>query len=194
MVERRHDGSEQSQPARFAIRSLVFSVNSSLFLLAIELSDNDQWIHQEESCCAGASTSPVLSDGRKRLACRDNGDRPVPAGARECPLRCNSTGTNDRFGSTPVITLGLHPIGIDDVQEDFSAPERCKRLDFYAPELGLITPKKASCFAQHFGSASVRTEAVSSLGAVQLTTAFRRLGETKASTDRRRTCRTHIPS
>lgn len=35
MVGRRHDGSEQSQPARFAIWSLVFAVNSSLFFLVM---------------------------------------------------------------------------------------------------------------------------------------------------------------
>ena len=36
IVNRRHDGSEQCQPARFAIWSLVFSVNSSRFVFAIE--------------------------------------------------------------------------------------------------------------------------------------------------------------
>ena len=34
-VSRRHDGSEQSQPARFAIWSLVFSEKSSRFFFAI---------------------------------------------------------------------------------------------------------------------------------------------------------------
>ena len=38
MVGRRHDGSEHSQPARFASWSLVFSVKSSLFLFAIRCS------------------------------------------------------------------------------------------------------------------------------------------------------------
>ena len=37
MVGRRHDGSEHSQPARFASWSLVFSVKSSLFLFAIRV-------------------------------------------------------------------------------------------------------------------------------------------------------------